>query len=56
MTAKKAFFEKFREAAASVLPIVIIVAVMCLSFVPMDTGRMACSFSLASTRRPEMDI
>ena len=40
MTAKKAFFEKFREAAASVLPIVIIVAVMCLSFVPMDTGRM----------------
>ena len=31
MTAKKAFFEKFREAAASVLPIVIIVAVMFLS-------------------------
>ena len=47
MTAKKAFFEKFREAAASVLPIVIIVAVMCLSFVPMDTGRML-SFILGS--------
>ena len=40
MGSKKAFFEKFREAAASVLPIVIIVAVMCLSFVPMDAGLM----------------
>ena len=40
MTPKKLLFEKFREAAASVLPIVTIVAVMCLSFVPMDTGRM----------------
>ena len=40
MTPKKLFFEKFREAAASVLPIVVIVAVMCLTFVPMDTGLM----------------
>ncbi|MBR3763622.1 MAG: DUF1538 domain-containing protein [Clostridia bacterium] len=40
MTSKKAFFEKFSEAAASVLPIVIIVAVMCLTFVPMDAGLM----------------
>ncbi len=40
MTSRKAFFEKFREAAASVLPIVVIVAVMCLTFVPMDTGLM----------------
>ena len=40
MTSKKAFFEKFAEAAASVLPIVVIVAVMCLTFVPMDAGLM----------------
>ena len=40
MTPKKLLFEKFREAAASVLPIVVIVAVMCLTFVPMDAGRM----------------
>lgn len=40
MTAKRAFYEKFREAAASVLPIVVIVAAMCLTFVPMDTGLM----------------
>ena len=40
MTSKQAFFEKFREAAASVLPIVGIVAVMCLTFVPMDAGLM----------------
>ena len=40
MTPRKLFFEKFREAAASVLPIVVIVAVMCLTFVPMDTGLM----------------
>lgn len=40
MTSRKAFFEKFKEAAASVLPIVAIVAVMCLTFVPMDAGLM----------------
>ena len=40
MTSRKAFFAKFSEAAASVLPIVAIVAVMCLTFVPMDPGLM----------------
>lgn len=40
MGSKKAFLEKFREAAASVLPIVVIVAVLCLTFVPMDSGLM----------------
>ena len=37
MSPKKMFFEKFREAAASVLPITLIVAVMCFSFVPVTT-------------------
>jgi len=32
---KKMFFEKFREAAAAVLPITLTVAVMCFSFVPV---------------------
>ncbi len=35
MHSKAMFFEKFREAAASVLPITLIVALMCLSFVPV---------------------
>jgi len=37
---KKQFFEKFREAAASVLPITLIVAAMCLSFVPVTPDLM----------------
>ena len=37
---KKLFFEKFKEAAASVLPITLIVAAMCLSFVPVTTDLM----------------
>ena len=37
---KKQFFEKFKEAAASVLPITLIVAVMCLSFVPVTADLM----------------
>ena len=47
MTAKKLFFEKFREAAASVLPIVVIVAVMGLTFVPLQADRML-SFVIGS--------
>ncbi|MBE5796681.1 MAG: DUF1538 domain-containing protein [Clostridiales bacterium] len=47
MTSKKLFFEKFKEAAASVLPIVVIVAVMCLSFVPMQADLML-SFIIGS--------
>ena len=47
MKSKELFFEKFKEAAASVLPIVTIVAVMCLSFVKMDPGLML-SFILGS--------
>ena len=35
MHSKAMFFEKFREAAASVLPITLIVALMCLCFVPV---------------------
>ena len=35
MHSKEMFFEKFKEAAASVLPITLIVALMCLSFVPV---------------------
>jgi len=34
---KEMFFEKFKEAAASVLPITLIVALMCFSFVPVTT-------------------
>ena len=37
MHSKAMFFEKFKEAAASVLPITLIVALMCLSFVPVTT-------------------
>ena len=37
MHSKEMFFEKFKEAAASVLPITLIVALMCLSFVPVTT-------------------
>ena len=47
MASKKLFFEKFKEAAASVLPIVVIVAVMCLSFVPMQADLML-SFVIGS--------
>ncbi|MBQ8201785.1 MAG: DUF1538 domain-containing protein [Clostridia bacterium] len=47
MTSKKEFFEKFREAAASVLPIVAIVGVMCLTFVPMQADLML-SFLIGS--------
>lgn len=32
---KAMFFEKFKEAAASVLPITLIVALMCFSFIPV---------------------
>ena len=39
--------EKFKEAAASVLPIVIIVGVMCLTFVPMQADLML-SFLIGS--------
>ena len=39
--------EKFKEAAASVLPIVIIVGVMCLSFIPMQADLML-SFLIGS--------
>ena len=35
MHSKAMFFEKFKEAAASVLPITLIVALMCFSFVPV---------------------
>ncbi len=47
MTSKKVFFEKFKEAAASVLPIVAIVAIMCLTFVPLQADQ-ALSFLLGS--------
>ncbi|MBQ8556882.1 MAG: DUF1538 domain-containing protein [Clostridia bacterium] len=47
MTPKKLFFEKFKEAAASVLPITIIVAAMCLSFVPV-TPDLMLSFLLGA--------
>ena len=40
MNPKKQFFEKFKEAAASVLPITLIVAVLCLFFVPVSTDLM----------------
>ena len=35
MHSKEMFFEKFKEAAASVLPITLIVALMCFSFIPV---------------------
>lgn len=40
MYLKNALKEKFREAAASVLPITVIVAVLCFALVPMDSGLM----------------
>ncbi len=47
MTPKKQLYEKFKEAAASVLPIVIIVGLMCLSFIPMQPDLML-SFLIGS--------
>jgi len=47
VTPKKQLYEKFKEATASVLPIVIIVGVMCLSFVPMQADLML-SFLIGS--------
>ena len=47
MTAKKALREKLSEAVASTLPIILIVAVMCLSFIPVSTDLML-SFVLGS--------
>ena len=47
MTSKGVFYEKFKEAAASVLPIVIIVGLMCLTFVPMKADLML-SFIIGS--------
>ena len=44
---RKLFYEKFREAAASVLPITIIVAAMCLAFVPV-TADLMLSFLLGA--------
>ncbi|MBR2924689.1 MAG: DUF1538 domain-containing protein [Clostridia bacterium] len=41
------FFEKFKEAAASVLPITLIVALMCLCFVPV-TPDLLLAFLLGS--------
>ena len=40
MTSRSAFLEKMREAAASVLPIVTIVAVLCLIWVPLQNDLM----------------
>ena len=47
VTQKKQLYEKFKEAAASVLPIVIIVGVMCLTFIPMQADLML-SFIIGS--------
>ena len=47
MYQKQILLEKLREAAASVLPISLIVAVICLVLVPVDTGLML-SFVLAT--------
>ena len=47
MSPKQQLFEKFREAAASVLPIVIIVGLMCLTFIPMQADLML-SFLIGS--------
>jgi len=44
---KSMFFEKFKEAAASVLPITLIVALMCLCFVPV-TPDLLLAFLLGS--------
>ena len=40
MTERKLLLEKFKEAAASVLPIVLIVAALCLLWVPMQNDLM----------------
>ena len=47
VTPKKQLYEKFKEAAASVLPIVVIVGVMCLTFIPMQPDLML-SFLIGS--------
>lgn len=47
MVQKNAIIEKLREAAASVLPVTGIVFVLCLFFVPMDTG-LLLSFLIGS--------
>ena len=47
MTERHVLAEKLREAAASVLPITVIVVVICFALVPMDTGLML-SFLLAA--------
>ena len=47
MHSKAMFYEKFKEAAASVLPITLIVALMCLSFVPVTTD-LLLAFLLGS--------
>ena len=47
MHSKSMFFEKFKEAAASVLPITLIVALMCLCFVPV-TPDLLLAFLLGS--------
>ena len=40
MTPKQLFFEKFREATASVLPITLIVAALCFTVVPVTPDLM----------------
>ena len=40
MYQKEVLFEKLREAAASVLPISLIVLLICFVLVPVDTGLM----------------
>ena len=47
LSPRKLFYEKFREAAASVLPITLIVAAMCLAFVPV-TADLMLSFLLGA--------
>ncbi len=40
MTSKNLIKEKIREAVSSVLPITVVVAVLCLCFIPVSTGLM----------------
>ena len=47
MPAKKLLLEKLKEAADSVMPITVIVAALCLFFVPMQNDLML-SFILGS--------
>ena len=47
MAQKGMLMEKFKEAAASVIPIVAIVGVMCLTFIPMQADLML-SFLIGS--------